>query len=501
MSAAVERNLADRLRHLEVAFEQLRAENARLQAENARLRADNARLQAENDKLRAELATVRAELATVRAVLAEAERSGKRQAAPFSRNEPKAERKKNGRKAGEKHGKHGHRPVPTPEQFDEIVEAKLPDVCPHCGHDQFDEIDTVDQYQEELPREPLHRKIIIHRGKCRKCSGRVQGRHPLQTSDATGAAAAQVGPIAQAAVVYLNKHAGMSHQKISDTFKKLMGMNISRGACCQIVLRAGQKLESAVTEIDEKIKESEHITPDETGWRVGGSPVWLHAWVGDAGATRFTIDSQRGANALERTIGLDWSGTMTHDGMTSYDRFREASHQQCVDHAMRRAKKLVKANPRDPAFPNRVLEIFQGALEVRDQCVDKKISAEASYQAHEEYAWQLLELTGKTYANEENRKFAKHLHGHGEQWFMFLIDAEVPATNHRAEQALKTPIVNRKVFGGNQTAAGARAQEATSSVLATCKKRMIDAVSFISDSLCGCVASLFSDIDPSAKGR
>ena len=74
---------------------------------------------------------------------------------------------------------------------------------------------------------------------------------------------------------------------------------------------------------------------------------------------------------------------------------------------------------------------------------------------------------------------------------MFLIDPTIPATNHRAEQALKTPIVNRKVFGGNQTPAGARAQETTSSVLHTCKNRAIDFVNYVSDALCGCVASLF----------
>ena len=39
----------------------------------------------------------------------------------------------------------------------------------------------------------------------------VQGRHPLQTSDALGAAATQRGAAAQAAVVELDKQAGLSH--------------------------------------------------------------------------------------------------------------------------------------------------------------------------------------------------------------------------------------------------------------------------------------------------
>ena len=97
-----------------------------------------------------------------------------------------------------------------------------------------------------------------------------------------------------------------------------------------------------------------------------------------------------------------------------------------------------------------------------------------------------------SYRTEEYRTFAKHLYNHGEQWLLFLIDPTIPATNHRAEQALKTPITNRKVFGGNQEPAGARAQETTSSVLQTCKNQAIDFVSYVGTALCGCVASLFN---------
>ena len=55
----------------------------------------------------------------------------------------------------------------------------------------------------------------------------MQGRHPLQTSDALGAAAAQLGPDAQAAVVELNKQGGMSHGKISHILHSLFGIRLT----------------------------------------------------------------------------------------------------------------------------------------------------------------------------------------------------------------------------------------------------------------------------------
>jgi len=62
---------------------------------------------------------------------------------------------------------------------------------------------------------------------------------------------------------------------------------------------------------------------------------------------------------------------------------------------------------------------------------------------------------------------------------------------------LKVPIVNRKVWGGNRTPAGANAQEVHSSVIATCKNRLVSAITFISKAACGIVGSLFTS---AAKG-
>ncbi len=78
----------------------------------------------------------------------------------------------------------------------------------------------------------------------------------------------------------------------------------------------------------------------------------------------------------------------------------------------------------------------------------------------------------------------------------FLVDPSIPATNYRGEQALKVPIVNRKVWGGNRTPAGAEAQVVNSSVIATCKNRVQSAITFISQAVRGLVGSVFA----TAKG-
>src|SRR5207253_3038372 len=105
----------------------------------------------------------------------------------------------------------------------------------------------------------------------------------------------------------------------------------------QIVLRAADRLEPADEEICEKLKGAERLAPDETGWRVGGRPAWLHAWVTPE-VVCYAVEAGRSADALEGQVGRDWSGEMTRDGYSTYDRFTEATQQQCLAHILRRAR-------------------------------------------------------------------------------------------------------------------------------------------------------------------
>src|SRR3954447_3063217 len=164
-------------------LQQLRAQVEQLRRENERLRQENERLQRERDEARARLD--------------QAQRQSKRQAAPFSKGPPKSQPKKPGRKSGQAYGRHGHRLPPSPTAVDEVLEAPLPEACPQCGG-SVRETEVATQYQTEIPRRPLVRQFHVHVGCCSSCGRRVQGRHPLQTSDALGAAASQIGPDAQA---------------------------------------------------------------------------------------------------------------------------------------------------------------------------------------------------------------------------------------------------------------------------------------------------------------
>jgi len=154
-----------------------------------------------------------------------------------------------------------------------------------------------------------------------------------------GAAAAQLGPDAQATVVELNKQGGLSHGKVTRCLESLFGIPLSRGGSVHTVLRAAARCEPVYEAIRQTVGRSAWVAPDETGWRVGGHPAWLHALVGPQ-ATAYVIDPTRSGAMAEAILGLDYDGAMIQDGWSPYDQFANARHQQCLNHLLRRADEM-----------------------------------------------------------------------------------------------------------------------------------------------------------------
>jgi transposase len=432
-------------------------------------------LQAENERLRHQLD--------------EATRAGKRQAAPFAKGEPKPAPRKPGRKPGKDYGTKAHRQPPSPGEINEVHEAPLPDRCPGCGG-PLDETHVAQQFQVEIPRKPIHRQFNIHVGQCRQCGRRVQGRHQLQTSDALGAAAAQLGPDAQAAVVELNKQGGLSHGKVTRCLASLFGIPLSRGGSVHTVLRAASRCESVYEAIRQAVGESDWVVPDETGWRVGGRPAWLHALVGPE-ATAYDIDPTRSGAVAEAILGLDYDGTMIHDGWSPYDQFQDARHQQCLNHLLRRADEMAATATRGAViFPRRVAELLRTGLDLRDRHAAGQISRHGLAVARGRLENQLSDLIFPPKTNAANERLAQHLWNHRADLFTFLRKPGLDATNWRAELAIRFGVILRKVWGGSRTWAGARAQAVLMSVWRTCWQQGGSALDFLSLLLRGTPAVL-----------
>lgn len=440
-------------------------------------------LLAENQCLRQRVAELEAQVSRLTAQVQEVLRANKRQAAPFSKGPPKDPPATPGRKAGKNYGPKAHRLIPR-QKPDEVIDVPLPDRCPDCGGPTTDD-HQAQQFQTEIPRRPILRRFDIHIGHCRHCGRRIQPRHPLQTSDALGAAASQLGPDAQAAIVHLNKQAGLSHGKIADYFRTLFGIALTPSGICGILLRAARRCEPIYQRILASVPIAPWIVPDETGWRIGGRLAWMHGFVTPL-ATVYHVAFGRGYEVAEPIIGPTYGGTLIHDGWSPYDRFFWAGHQQCLDHLRRRCKGLLETATGGAAvFPRQVRTLLTDALLLRHRRDEGQLSPHGLAVAIGRLESRLDRMLYWTKTHGDNERLAKHLAKHRQQLFTFLKVPGIDATNYRAEQAMRPAAVNRKVWGGNRTAAGAHAQSVLMTVLRTARQQLRDTLRLFADILRG----------------
>ena len=427
------------------------AEHARRQAERER-----DRLKQHNERLKQQLDAAR--------------RAGFRQAAPFAKDRRQGRGRRPGRRPGAAYGRRARRPIPS--RVDETYPASLPDACPRCGG-AIQRTRVATQYQEDLPVvQPLVRRFDVQVGCCVACGRRVQGRHPLQTSDALGAAGVQLGPGAVTFTVRLHKDLGVPLGKIATVLRERFGLTVTPGGLAQALHRAARVAAPTYAALCDQIRGSPVVSPDETGWRVGAVLHWLWAFA-TPDTTVYAIRPGRGFADAAAILGADFDGVLVRDGWAPYRQFAKALHQTCLAHLLRRCRTLRADHPRSPWAAD-VQQLLLDALALRDRRDAQRISDQGLAVARGHLLARLGRLIDTAPRLAAATRFAAHLAVEFPAVLAFLWDPSVDATNWRAEHAIRPAVVNRKICGGNRTPRGAQTQQVLTSVVRTAHQRRLD---------------------------
>lgn len=413
-----------------------------------------AELERENAELKARVAALEERLEAL-------ERAGKRQAAPFRVPDEKrsAAPKPPGRKPGHP-GSYRARPL----RVDEEVEAPL-GLCPHCGGLARD-VRRIEQYVEELPEPvaPRVTRVVTYRGRCRRCGALWHSRHPLQVSQAAGAAGVHLGPRALSLAAELRHDLGLTVRKACRVLKHGFGLRVSPGGLTQALARVAERLEGAYEGLVPRLRASPAVYADETSWWVGGPGYWLWVFTTPR-CTLYKIEGRRGQAVVDEVLGEGFQGVLVSDCLSSYDPI-ECKKHKCYAHHLRAVAQGLERAP-DSAWLKKVRLLLHTATALG--ALREALPDFARHrQGLEAWADRLLRHARD---NPEEERVAQRLRKQRPHLFRFLHEEGVEPTNNRAERQLRPAVIARKLSCGNKTPAGKHTAEILMSLAASARQQ------------------------------
>jgi transposase len=437
-----------------------------LATENERLRVENAALRQRVAELEEVVAQLKAELERLKGQLEEAERAGKRQAAPFSKGSPKANPKRPGRKAG-------HAPAhrPRPERVDRTLEAELPAACPDCGGELTNHR-VEEQFVIDIPPvEPIVTQFNVHIANCAECGRRVQGRHPEQISDALGAAAVQLGPRVLGLAAELKHGMGVPYRKVERVFSVGYGLEVSSGGLARGGQRLARQAEPTYEQLIQVLRESAVANADETSWKIGGGKAWLWVFTNQE-VTVYTIDPTRAHEVAERVLGEEFDGVLGCDCFPAYDPL-PYRQQKCLGHLLKRCSKIALMESEEAVvFSQKVALLLRRAIQLKGR--KSGMSPHGYRVARGKLEAAIDRLLAQELIDPEIVKLVKLLTKQRRHLLTFLYVDEVDATNNIAERRIRPAVIVRKISAGNRSNQGADTHAILTSIIQTCRQQKRD---------------------------
>jgi transposase len=218
------------------------------------------------------------------------------------------------------------------------------------------------------------------------------------------------------------------------------------------------------------------VHADETGWRIAQVNAWL--WVfSSQTVTVYVIEFSRGHAVPAAILGPAFAGILVVDGLKSYDVLAYQKGRG-VGHVLRRTGQLVEVLT---GIDQYYVEELQGVLrEAMALAQRREQLTERGYWRRVQQVAERLDL-GLTWHGAEPgeavQRLARHVAAHRAEWFRFLYDPEVPATNNHAERMLRPAVICRKIGGCNKSLLGAVVHGVLASLAVSCNrqgKRFVD---------------------------
>ena len=379
----------------------------------------------------------------------------------------------------------------VPDRVDRSVPVSAPTVCPHCAQEGLTAVDrTHVQIQEDIVLQP--RTVVTEYAHqlayCPACR-----REVFQTAEGE-LRNCEIGPVTKAAAVYMRHEVKLSYRDVQKVFTGLFGMPFVPASAMAFSHSTAEHGTHLYEDLRDKIRASDVAHGDETHWRIDGQSAYLW-YAGNAQVAFYHADRSRSSEVATSIFGSAFSGNLVADSYAAYNAINPKRRQACLAHLIRKANEIAdrielmpkkKQDPKALRFCNSLSKFFSLCCRI-DQ---RRKNATVSFSAAKAYIPRLQRtldticLLPLADADAENlRKRITDPKRDAPNLFTFLEVNGMPPTNNHAEQALRLPVIFRKISFGSRSLRGAQALASNLSLLTTAKRQKKNPVDLLKNLL------------------
>lgn len=366
-----------------------------------------------------------------------------------------------------------------PDGAEHRVLVAPPTVCPHCATEGLAATGrTHVQRQEDIVLQPRTRVTdYVHElAYCPRCQ-----REVFQTAEGE-LRNCQIGPLTKAAAVYLRHEVKLSYRDVRKVFAGLFGMPFVPASAMAFSHRTAERGVNLYEDLRDKVRAAHIIHGDETHWRIDGNSAQLW-YAGNDQVALYHADPSRGSDVAVAIFGSAFGGYLVADGYAAYNAINPKGRQACLAHLMRRAREIgerIELMPR-PKQDTVALRFCRSIAKFMAMCCridQRRRTKQVSFSAAKRHIPRLQRVLDALCQHPSADPDAENLRQRltdprrdAPNLFTFLNVKGMPPTNNHAEQALRLPVIFRKISFGSRSLHGAQATATNLSLLTTAKRQ------------------------------
>jgi hypothetical protein len=245
-------------------------------------------------------------------------------------------------------------------------------------------------------------------------------------------------------------------RQIQTYLRQLHALHLSLGEISALLATVAAQGAAPVAAIKAALQASPVLHLDETGWRENGQNGYVWVMTNGHGVSYFHYDRSRAGAVARGLTGPHYAGTLCTDFYAGYNEHR-CRHQRCWAHLLRDLAALEEQQGSDAALGEWIQAV--GALYSEGADYGQRAPPPSTAERDSKAA----ELRGRAHAlglrwarvrEHPAHALCQRLLRHEGELFEFVRQAEVEATNNRAERAIRPLAVARKISGGTRSDSG-----------------------------------------------